>query len=425
MSGLSNIVSASGCELGYRRGVCRSESAVQRGTFVSGAFVLLMILYTFAALVQELLPFSLNRVLGAAIVVVLGYDFLTRFSAKRALTVCAVGLLFVVNVGILTTDRSEELEFYIYWVAALLILCYVGSDGVISDIRGVVTRHGSAVGVCVMASALLVVTLLVTHTGYESQWGGGLYFSGFCNTEHTMASVCCLVMSLAYLCERTGGLRSWVVFPILGVMSWAVMQTGARTFLVPVAVIWILFVRESVSRRWLRLLIYAVLVAIVVYAFAFTGMASKFDYLADISVNTDSFISAMTSGRNEYWMTDLSAWAGRGPFVWVLGGSAAAVYDINWATFHMRIWSHDDFVMLICSVGIVGLLLYIAALKSFFNSVERRVGQLAFLLTLLFVLFPAFINGFYLSQHLVYASVFLVCATAEIEKNTPIIPSIR
>jgi O-antigen ligase len=379
---------------------------------VPGAFVILMVLYMLATLVQSLFSAtSVNRVLGAAIIIVLGYDFVARLTGMRVIATFVVALLVVFNTGVMTNDLTGELEFFVYWVASLFIMCFVGSEGGIVSLQEAARRHSNFIRFSVAASVLFVSVLLLTHTGYQTSWGGGSYFTGFSNAEHTMASACCLVMSLAYLCRRSGGIRTWLVYLVLAVMTWALLQTGARTFLVPAAIIWLLFIRESVAHRWLRVLLYACLAAIVVHVFAFTGVATKFDYLTS-AASESSFLNSITSGRIEYWTVDLAAYLEGNLFTYLFGNSASFVYDLNEATFGMRIWSHSDFVMLICSVGVIGLVLYLIALKVFFKGVSVALDRPAFLLLLVFVLFPAVINGFYSYQHLVYSAVFLVCAAA-------------
>ena len=138
-------------------------------------------------------------------------------------------------------------------------------------------------------------------------------------------------------------------------------------------------------------------------------MSTKFDYLSGIG-SDNSLLNTLTSGRIGYWTTDLGEFYASGPVGWLLGNSAVSVYNINFATFNMRIWAHNDFVMLLCSVGLTGTLLYILALRAFFTCLAKQVGRLAFALVASFVLFPALINGFYSYQHLLYAAVFLICA---------------
>lgn len=386
----------------------RSKDSMKRTDWVSSAFVFLVVAYLIAALVQALLPFSLNRLIGAAIVIVLGYDFIANLNRNRVIASCLICILALINIGILTGDRIEEAEFYVYWIAALLTLLYVGSSNHIESLQQVFVRNIGALRLILIGSAAFVGALLILKVGYESSWGGSFYFVGFCNEEHTMASVCCLIMTLSLLCMRANGLIALFVFGIIGVMTWALLETGARTFLIPAAVIWIVFAQSCVKWRWLRIALYCALGVTAAYVFMSSGMSTKFDYLST-SGTDNSLLNTITSGRIGYWATDLGAYFVGGPIGWLLGNSSVSVYDLNLSVFNMRIWAHNDFVMLLCSVGLTGTFLYILALRAFFVGLAKRVERFSVMLVALFVLFPALINGFYSYQHLLYAAIFLVC----------------
>lgn len=387
----------------------RNKESMERTDWVPSAFVFLIVAYLIAALVQALLPFSLNRLIGAAIVIVLGYDFIRNLNRNRIVASCLVCILALINIGILTGDRIEEAEFHVYWIAALLTLLYVGSFNHIKSLQQVVVRNIGALRLILIGAAAFVGALLISKAGYEASWGGSLYFVGFCNEEHTMASVCCLIMTLSLLCMRANGLIAPLAFGIIGVMSWALLETGARTFLIPAAVVWVVFARSCARWRWLRIALYCVLGVSAVYVFMSSGMSAKFDYLSG-SRSGNSLLNTMTSGRIGYWATDLGAYFDSGPIGWLLGNSASSVYEINLSAFNMRIWAHNDFVMLLCSVGLTGTVLYILALRALFIGLAEQAERFSIALVALFVLFPALVNGFYSYQHLLYAAVFLICA---------------
>ena len=395
--------------VGHFRARAVGRETAERVDLVSSVFVFLIVVYLIAALVQALLPFSVNRLIGAAIVAVLGYDFVTNLTRGRIIASCLICILALAHVGIFSTDQIEEMEFYIYWVAALLTLIYIGSSDHVRSLQQVVLRNRTVLRLILIGIAVFTGALLASGVGYAASWGDSLYFVGFCNEEHTVASVCCLVMGLALLCMKADGLRAPLAFVIIGVMTWALLETGARTFLVPAAVIWVVFVRNSIKWRWLRVSLYCFLGIAAIYVFMRSGMSTKFDYLSTIGTD-NSLLNTITSGRIGYWETDLGAYFSNGPIVWLFGNSAASVYDLNYATFNMRIWAHNDFVMLLCSAGLIGAILYILALRIFFTGLAGRADKVSVALIALFVLFPALINGFYSYQHLLYASVILFCA---------------
>lgn len=382
---------------------------------VASLLVLLILVYTVFAMVQGLVSFSLNRVAGGAIILVLAFDFLRHLTGPKIVAACLVGIIVLWGIGINTTSLSDEVEFWIYWGCTMLFLCHVARPGALDGLAEACCRYKVPMSVVAGLSACLILLLLVTHTGYTRSWEGS-YFAGLCNTNHTMGSVCCIIMAMALLCSRTGSLTTPAVYLICAVTFFGLLQTGARTFLIPALIIGLLVVKWTISWPWLRVIVVGLLAIAAVYVFATSGMADKFDYVS--GANSQNAASSFSSGRVDYWSTDLGAFFSTGAVNQLIGNSASFVYDLNQRTFSMRIWSHDDFVMSLCTTGWCGLILYLAALKGFFGYLRGRLRKGHYMLLLIYVLFPAVINGFYGYQHLLYSTVLLVCAFVSLDSQS-------
>ena len=375
---------------------------------VASALVVLILAYTVFAMVQSLISFSMNRVIGGALFLVLAFDFLRHLTGPKIVGACFVGLIAAVGIGVSTTSRSDEIEYWIYWGCTMLMLCYIARPGAIDDLVEACFRCKRLMAAAAIMVACLIAVLLVTRTGYYRSWGGSLYFSGLCNTAHTMGSVCCIVLAMTLLSSRIRAFSISVSYLVAAMALFALLQTGARTFLVPAFIVLLLLVKSTIPWKWLRVVVLAFVVAAVVAVFITSGMADKFTYVMQQDGNEQA--SAFSSGRIDYWAADLGAFFAGGPLNQLLGNSASFVYDLNQKVFLMRIWSHNDFVMTLCVTGWCGLFLYIAALKNFFVCLHKRLRSGHFFLLLVYVLFPAMINGFYGYQHLLYSTVILVCA---------------
>lgn len=377
---------------------------------ITGLLVLLIATYMAFALFQGAIGFSMNRVIGMAIVLVLIADFVFHLTGPRIVAACLTCAIAAIGMGVLTTNLLNEIEFWVYWCCALLLLCSIARPGALGHFYGACIRYKRLIAFITAVGTLLIFGLLVTRVGYAGGWGG-IYFTGLCNTKHTMASVCCLVLASALLCWRMGVFSRWMLFASGAVITFALLQTGARTYLVPALIIWLFMLNRTIEQRWIRIAVFAVLAAVAVVVFASSGMAEKFEYLDGL--DDSSGASSFSSGRVDYWSADLKAFASGGLFNQLAGNSASFVYDLNQQTFRMRIWSHDDFVMVLCSTGIVGLGVYLAALRCFFVQAHEKTSIGAFLLLVVYVLFPAVINGFYVSQALLYSTVLLYCVIGE------------
>ena len=375
---------------------------------VSGLLVALMISYTLFAMVQGLISFSMNRVFGGLIILVLAYDFAMHLTSWRIIAACVVSVVAAIGIGIFTTNISDELEFWIYFLCTLLMLSYLSRPGSFYGMADACRRYRKLLVASLVTATALLAVLLVTRTGYVTSWGGSAYFEGLANTEHAMASISCILMAISLLTYKNDSFGKPGVFIACAIASYAILQTGARTFLVPALLIWMLVINETIRQRWVRTVAVAVMAAAVVAVFATSGMANKFDYVD--TLGGSSTADVFMSGRLGYWSADLGAFFSGGIIHQFVGNSASFVYDLNQRTFKMRIWSHNDFVMVLCSAGYLGLLVYVAVLRAFFKGLDGLAHGWYLWLLFAYLMFPALFNGFYGYQHFVYSAVFLSCA---------------
>lgn len=101
-----------------------------------------------------------------------------------------------------------------------------------------------------------------------------------------------------------------------------------------------------------------------------------------------------------------------------LGRGFDFVYDLNASTVNQRIWSHNDFIHLLLGGDLFAFRLYINIIYRFFKKMVKDQGRLDKLMLVIYLLFPAFINGFFMYQHLLLSMmVFCLCCTRMDEKE--------
>lgn len=379
---------------------------------IASLLLALVLAYTVFAMVQGLISFSLNRLVGAFIILVLLCDFLKHLTGPKVIATCVICISAVLCLGVFSTDRSRDFEFFTYLSCTLLFLGYIARITTVQDIRLALRRWRTPIAVCLTLCTLLAAYALITRTGYVKSWGGDNYFAGFTNGEHAMASIACLLMAVAFFSFKDGGFGKLPTLIVFTVFSWAAFETGARTFLVPIAILWVLLVNDEsvVKQRWLRIALMTLLVIAAVFVFASSSMATKFDYINTFaSTSNKGEVDSFTSGRLDYWRVDLAGFFNSAPLNQLFGNSASFVHALNNQVFHMPIWAHDDFVMILCSAGYAGLLVYVGVLAVFFKNMKPMVCRWQYWLLLVYVLFPAVVNGFYGYQHLMYSAMLLTC----------------
>ena len=202
--------------------------------------------------------------------------------------------------------------------------------------------------------------------------------------------------------------RKWVYLGLLILIpAYALLETGARTFLIPLVIMCYLFISYEVPNKHTRVLICMSGICLAIIFFSSSGIATKFLYTANNNYSTD-VISNITSGRSKFWIIDLSIFSSGNPIEWLIGQSFSRVYSVNLETTNMEIWAHNDIIHLLVGIGLVGtgiyLMLIFRVIKEMFFVTDSLLNK--FLLAL-YIFFPMFFNGFFVYQHYFYSFLIL------------------
>lgn len=381
------------------------QNIVSETGMAARPIVLIVATYIVTTLLQGALgSIPINKILGFALVVLLIFEWV---STRRS-HLSYLGLLCFVLLSLHSTlvmiSASQELNDLVNLASTMLMISLICSPRFRTSILEALLQYRTYISVVVIFSSMFLLLLLATGTGYVVAWGEAPYFKGLCNTEHTLASICTLLLVLIIFLVRTNGSKA-VYCGCSLVIIYATLETGARTFLVPVLICLLLLIQNLFAYKWTK----AALLLLVFFGeavFLKSGMAKKFEF-ASGNIFADSLLSAITNGRNEIWLTDILAWANSGSMGIAFGNAFSTIYELNKRALSLYIWAHDDLVMLLYGFGLTGLCLYLACLCTLFHSLFASLNKGAAVLLTVFILFPLLLNGFFPYQHLVYAFVLL------------------
>ena len=368
--------------------------------------VLIVGVYSVTTLLQGLFgSVPVNKILGFVLVALLVYEWISSRRSHLSYLGLLCFMLLSLHSVLVMADYSRELTDLVYLASAMLMISLVCSSAFRTSIYAALLQYRPFISAVVICSSLLLIGLLVTGTGYVVAWGEEPYFKGLCNTEHTLASICTLLLVFLVFLVQTNGFK--VVYSACAlVVLFALLETGARTFLIPALICSLLLIDNLVTHKWTKIALVILLFVLGGSVFLNSGMANKFEF-ASGNIYADSLLSAITNGRNEIWLTDTFAWSNFGPIGVVFGNSFSSIYELNHHAFDLSIWAHNDLVMVLYGFGLLGLCLYLVCLYTLFRSMNASLNGIAVLLLMFFLLFPMLLNGFFPYQHLVYAFVLL------------------
>lgn len=368
---------------------------------------LFFMLFSVTTLFQSVfVRISINRLLGALIVIFSAVLF--GMNPERKPFICVL-ILIVSSIFafLLSIDLSKEVNDWLFFFVTVLLLCNISNRTNVRLFQLYFLKYIRLVKSLVLFECVVLLVLLATKTGYVEQWGTSTYFVGLCNTQHTMASLCCLIGSLILLILKAENRHFLYYGFLLMIPAYAILETGARVFLIPLAIILYMFVQYAVKNQIIRALIYLVGICAGFTIILNSNMFNKFAFVTGNIYATDA-LSAFTSGRSEFWAVDISYFMSGNIFEIFLGTSFSHVYAVNLREVNMRIWAHNDIIHLLNGGGILGVYCYSYLIGNLFKRIKGYLkDRILYLLLILYMVIPMMLNGFFPYQHFVYSFIVL------------------
>jgi|GEM_PF-1769512 len=366
-----------------------------------------ILVFSLTTLFQSLFDqLSINKVIGGIIALVAGILFLIKPSRKMFLCIGVIIIEFVFTLAI-TSDFSKEIMDWIFLLTTLLLIATISNNQNLQLFRFCLLKYHRLIAVLIHVECITLLYLLIRKIGYITKWGEGTYFMGFCNTQHTMASLCCLILAMIlFYCKNHG--KYYLRYGILGLIPlYALFQSGARVFLIPAAVLLYMFAQYGVKKKSYRIMIYIVGMLALLYAFLNSNMFQKFEFAITNPYSTNQ-LSGFTSGRSSFWQVDMEYYLS-GNFIEILFGRCFAnIYAINLQKVNMEIWSHNDIIHLLNGTGLVGAYTYLTVMFTALKKVKKEVEKkIHYFMVVVYFALPMLLNGFMINQHFVYSFIIL------------------
>lgn len=368
-------------------------------------------IYSITALTQNLWPFKINRLVAAAAIVVLA---LANLRKAGKLDVCIyIHLAFVtVYTFFISKSRGTNLVDCVYYATAFLQLLYFARDYSWEKLAQSVERLHKFLGAIVIIDLVIVLVELVNPQCYVLSWGDYPYFYGWTDSAHTISACCCLALNLAmvYFVDQKPSFRQLLV---LEIYVYAILQTGARIYLIPSLMIPYLYLRKQVTPNFFKQVAGSVGLNLPGLLFGNAGMLRKILVQIGISHQSTSnreALDSFTNGRGTIWKADLTAWAQGTTVEKVFGRGFDFIYDWNLEKLGTPIGAHSDYVGILVCAGIVGLVCYLILTVWFLRRCSKGQDILTVLPIVGCMLIQAFMNGFYPYYH--YFASFLLMVLA-------------
>lgn len=375
--------------------------------------VRLIVLFSFTTLTYRLWPsfIPVNRILGFLIVIALLIIVLNNLRKKDLLVILSVFLSVILSY-FFASEYSINITDSIYFFTTVLCLVLISNQNIVRNLQSALFDSYKFIFFFVLIETLLVTVGFFIPSSYTINWEGR-YYVGFGMVQHSFASGVTLMLALTlYLLKMKGSKTLHFIYLLPGTI--AILQSGARTFLISLVIIWALYYINILKKVTIKIAILPIITIVALYLYLNSSMVDKLSYLSGNEYISTNTMAQLTSGRTEFWMIDINAFLNFNLINKVFGNGFDYVYHVNQTEYGMKIWAHNDIINLLLSIGLFGVLIYIILLiKTFYKLKKNTVKFINWFLIVSYFLVVSLINGLFTYQHYLFSFIILVLLFSE------------
>lgn len=272
-------------------------------------------------------------------------------------------MVFIISLGVYvytlfqTTFPLENINTLFYFLITILYmrLCSDFQDGIDTwlyqnekYVRGIIIIWTCIVGVS-----------FFSPISYYVKEGGVRYFGSFVGTIFRLGPTAMFIQILILVSMSYYDRKNDIYFMILPIACF--LLGSSRTYLVIGVCLFVIawyWYGVRTSNFWLTI----IPIAMISLSFIMqTPLGMKILYTLDDS-NYGDFWYRVTSSRSLFWAKDIEAWQ--------LESMANKLFGsgIEFTMIQTGLWAHNDFIELLCSVGIVGVTVYVMIMLQMIGS---------------------------------------------------------
>ncbi len=257
-------------------------------------------------------------------------------------------------------------------------------------------------GIVVIWNIIVGISIFVPSCYYLKE-GGELYFGSWVNDIFRLGPSVCFIQVLIIVLQTVHKQKNVITYMLIPL--YCVFMGSSRTYLgvslLLFVVMWYISFRKK-ANFWTTILpLCAVFFAVLVNS----SMWDKILFTLDEGRYGD-FWFRITSSRSLLWEKDMAAWNNLPIFNKLLGCDIDLTYNASGR------WAHNDFIEILCSFGILGIVEYVMAMYSLIRKSwgQKKVPVILIVCVVFVWLFNAFFNMHYVYLCSMLSYPFLVLA---------------
>ncbi len=371
-------------------------------------FIYLILLNSFVSLTNSFYPsnLSLGKIIGAMIIIVLFAIYIKNLKRKDIYFFMFI-IIFDVMQLFRLEDISVDLENIIFFTSTTMILWKFSEIDIRMKLKSEFEKISNTI--FIITNFLLAVVIFSLFS--NSSWvivNGQRIFMGFCDSGHKMAGNLCFISSIyfLYFINKKIRIRDMIYFAIIFSI---ILLTGSRTYLMSYLVIMILLYIKKMRKNNFIKLLSPFIMLIGIYLFINSSIFARFFIMGQNQYVSNDFWEATSSGRLIWWKIDLETFGNFDFIHKIVGKGFTYLYHLNLIEYGLKISAHNDFITLLISSGIYGIIGYIIILKQWFfkKDENKKFNAISIIITILMYMINAMISGVFGAQQYVFCNLII------------------
>lgn len=234
----------------------------------------------------------------------------------------------------------------------------------------------------------IVVGVSIFLPGCYYSKAGGIYFGSFCESIFRLGPSAVFIQTLIILSQVLYNKRNSIFYMVIPMYCY--LMGSSRTYLVIGFLAFIISWYITCRKRAIFWLTVIPLSLVVLLLIGGSALGEKIAYTLD-NTRYGDFWFRITSSRNIIWESDLAAWQETPLLNKFFGNGLNFTFEV------MGLWAHNDFIEILCSFGILGLLQYIRSIYYLYKNsyANTKIPFSIKVCALMVWLFNAFFNMHY------------------------------
>lgn len=381
---------------------------------INNSYINLILLFPLFTLFQSYIG-PINKILFILLMTVQMTMYLRRGISARFFALLSIVMLMECIELFSTSFPLQSINDIFYFPFIVIFYNFICENG--AFFYDLAVKNIKSIKRIIYLWSFFIVVSIAFPLSYTQVWGGGTYFASFTGDPFRLCPTAFYILALILMVMMIEKNRKMFWFSIIPMFCF--FSSGSRTYLLVGLLLFLIVWYKFFYNKHMFCLS---LLPLVLLFLVFLVNSSMMQKIAATSYSSNSYFDlwgTVTSGRSIFWEADINAFRNGSLWNKLLGFGFNFVYEVNKTAIGAKIWAHNDFIQLLLTYGVLGILLYLKVIYSLFRRRLWKMSEKKWVVYLVFFIwfFTANMNMFYTYLCTVLGYVFLIESLTKIKQT--------